>query len=467
MEQGNFGTTSQEKGTPVRWICPNCETINQGESCVICGFHNIPETSGEENVWICPDCATGNRADFCTTCGRVRDSASCTGVFEGKGRTREERKKPVFKNIFLHKGGFHKKRTAIAAAAGMLILVAAVGWLQWKAILSEEQRYEQAITMLENGRHEQAIALFSQLGEYRDSVDRKKAACIAWAQFLEDQGEYQQALNVLSEYPEDVSASALTQEIHYRYALSLMDGEFELSTLLPYDQIYQELTAAGNFEDAEEKRSELTVQWAEMLLNTGLISKVVTFENLVTLSEEEGQEIYDLICNIPFFTDGVILGSAADVRGRLLEMLPDTYEHTEDLSALLEDLDLNYPYDYVKNNRERIRRLWDLPAIQDLITDDSAIQAWLLGKWEESWDQYIYFYEDAADDGIWLTYALPAVPEPEGAYYWNIRDMVLVWIDEDDVARAKVYGIELLTPDSIEVYCYQDQTYHILTYQGI
>ena len=84
MENNNYqGNCQQEEQ---QWVCPDCETVNTGSNCTVCGCPRpaekqepeIPRMSGEQGSyedalreWTCPACETRNVGKICTVCGSV------------------------------------------------------------------------------------------------------------------------------------------------------------------------------------------------------------------------------------------------------------------------------------------------------------------------------------------------------------------------------------------------------------
>lgn len=74
MPQGRYGEENQSKEQSNRWKCPNCETINMGRECKICGtLRPILQTS--DVSWSCRRCGYSNprEAKFCGKCGEPEE----------------------------------------------------------------------------------------------------------------------------------------------------------------------------------------------------------------------------------------------------------------------------------------------------------------------------------------------------------------------------------------------------------
>ena len=139
--QGNFRKDEQQ------WTCSDCETINTGEYCTVCGCprpqkkqeDNPQQTATEQGSyqeavqeWICPDCETHNTGTTCIVCGRPRP------------------------DLKVKKGSISKK-AMIAAAAAVVVISSLAGITAW----FPNHCYQNACRLLESGQYEQAYQAFS------------------------------------------------------------------------------------------------------------------------------------------------------------------------------------------------------------------------------------------------------------------------------------------------------------------
>ncbi len=67
---GNFCTECGQAKPAEKegWICPSCGKINEGNFCSECGEKRPEETT----AWICAACGTENEGNFCTECGAAK-----------------------------------------------------------------------------------------------------------------------------------------------------------------------------------------------------------------------------------------------------------------------------------------------------------------------------------------------------------------------------------------------------------
>lgn len=150
-----------------KWVCQDCETLNTGDCCAVCGCPRPAEKQKpeppqtlegqggyEETLpeWICPDCETRNTGKICTVCGYSRPE------------------KDTSKKI-----AFPRKALIAITACVMLLAVAAAGISRltyWD--------YRNACGLLENGQYQQAYQAFSDLGTYRNAEQYASDAALQW-----------------------------------------------------------------------------------------------------------------------------------------------------------------------------------------------------------------------------------------------------------------------------------------------
>ena len=89
---------------------------------------------------------------------------------------------------------------------------------------------------------------------------------------------------------------------------------------------------------------------------------------------------------------------------------------------------------------------------------DYYVTEFLNGYWS-TWDDDYYMEFD--DDGS-CSYNLPHPDRPWNTEYYSIRSMVWGWYDGNDVLLGKVYQIEIIDYDTIQVYCFKDKRTYTL-----
>lgn len=457
--EGNDNQGTYQQSEP-QWVCPDCETVNSGDNCTVCGCprpqkkreDSVQETAAEQGCcqetateqgryqetvpeWICPDCETRNTGAVCAACGRPRP--------EPKGT-----KKRV------------SKIAVIAAVAAVVILISTlVGITVWLPY----HRYQNAHKLLESEQYEQAYQAFSAIEDYRDSSFFRTNAILKWAAELNETGNYEKALEVLELLPADVPVASLKREIQYNYAFLLKrSSDFKAAYLL-FDEL-------GDYHSARFYKNRTVLDWCEDLIDRPNIGNARTFEKTVKLTDEQGKQVYKLLCgkNIytyePLTSDGMVSWSlnANDfaVRSILLDMLPeDKFEHIAELKTLFKEFDEDDPVVFLREHRDILDTLFDMPVVKNIVSNYYCLNEWLLGTWRtENWKYSLKFERDKNDpDAISSTIDLPWVSKPAGTAYWDIKNLTYVWTDADDNILAKVYRFKLLEPDKIEVYAFKDQ----------
>lgn len=140
--------------------------------------------------WVCPDCETRNAGDVCIVCGfsrPVRDTS---------------RKKRIL--------------LWILCAAVLAALCAALAlWPRYSAYLN-------ACSLLERGEYALAYDAFSSMETYRDSREKELTSLLGWAESLAGEGQYNQALALLQKASSDPAAQALKSEIRFDYGTHLL-----------------------------------------------------------------------------------------------------------------------------------------------------------------------------------------------------------------------------------------------------
>lgn len=477
--QGNYGQMEQQ------WVCPDCETVNIGSNCTVCGCPRpaekqepeISQMSGEQGSyedalpeWICPACETRNVGKICTVCGY----------------SRTEEKKPISKKIL-----------AAAAAAAVVVILTLTGIVALPPYL----HYRNACSLLESGQYEKACQAFGAMGDYRDSAALLEQAAIQWADGLVEEECYEQAVEALAYLPESEEAAqrqmqvriqwaeklslnkeyiraqsvlkpisqmepipAKMQEIRYDYAKYLLNEEQS------YGAAYQEFVALGTYRDSELSAPEAAEKWIREALEHSDIFQAARIRDTVQLSRSQGKELYKELYTRDIYDYSPASRASCSydtydlsVRRILLEMLPaGSYPNKAKLNTLFTSLDVEWPGEFVRDHKELLEELWYMPVVQNIVRNDRCIAEWLLGTWRtENGSYYFKFYQNDSG-GISCQYTLPWISAPKGAKYYDIRDLIFVFTDEDSNVLAEVYRFKLLEPDKIEVYAFKNQKTYTL-----
>ena len=475
--QGNYLQMEQP------WVCPDCETVNIGSNCAVCGCLRPDEKQEPEPVptfveqgsykdalqeWICPNCETRNVGKTCTACGY----SSPTQV--------------VGNNVFLSN---HFK---IAVLVGLLVVTIITSGI---AVWPPYHRYQNAYSLLESGQYEQAYQAFSAMPDYRDSSTLRNQAVVQWADHLEKNGEYDKAVKTLAYLPADEQATEMKKQLCIQWAeelrtagkytlalkslepVSELDGIPSMITAIRYSKAkwllddkknygdaYQEFVALGAYRDSELSATEAAKKWILEALDHSDVSQAERIRDTVKLSSSLAQNLYQELYTRDIYDyspeRGLICAYHPDdlsVRRILLEMLPGSYPYKAKLNMLFTALDVSWPSEFVWSHIDILKDLWYMPIVENIVRNDQCVAEWLLGTWRtENGSYYLKFYQNDSG-GISSQYTLPWIPTPKGTKYYNIKNLTYVLIDENSNVLAEVYRFKLLEPDKIEVYAFKDQ----------
>lgn len=480
--QGNYQQSEQQ------WVCPDCETVNTGNNCAVCGClrpaekretETFQESDGQGSYeealseWVCPDCETRNVGKICTVCGYSRP------------------KQVVENKVFL------SKRVMIAILVGLLVLTIITSGI---AVWLPYRDYRNACNLLEIGQYENACHAFGAMGDYRDSAALLEQSVIQWADSSVEDGYYEEAIRALTYFPDGDKATERQIQVRIQYAEKLcMNKEYirALSVLKPMSQMepipakmqeiqydyaiyllsekqnygaaYQEFFALGTYRDSELCAPEAAEKWIMEVLDHPDISQAELIRDTVKLSRSQKEELYEELYTRDIYDYSPASGGSCSyhpddlsVRRILLEMLPGSYPNKAKLNTLFTAPDERWPSEFVRGHKDILKDLWYMPVVQNIVRNDQCIDEWLLGTWRaENGSYYLKFYQNDSG-GISSHYTLPWVPNPKGTKYYEIRNLTYVLTDEDSNVLAEVYRFKLLEPDKIEVYAYKNEKTYTL-----
>lgn len=428
----------------------------------------------QQQEGICPDCEAHNTGKGCAAGGSSRPKP-------------EVRKGPI------------SKKTVIAAMAAVVIVAAA---LASTALLLPNYRYRKACRLMESGQYEQAYQAFTSMPDYRDSRAMRNQTVIRWADQLEKSGEYDKAVRMLAHLSTDEQATQMKKQLCVQWARELcvanefdlalkalepvsgLDGIGSMATEIRYSKgqwllrdqknyadAYQEFTALGDYRDSERYASQAAEAWIQRTLDNPDVAQATRIWETVTLSGAQAQQLYQELYTRDLYTyDSPDRSSAsynADdflVRRILLETLPeDFYPNRERLVTLLEELDEEEPGLFVQEHRDILEKLWDMPLVRNIVRHSLCIDEWLLGTWRTE-NSGCYFKFTRSDSGGYdVSYNVPWVAEPEGTAYYSIYNLTFSWVDENNHVLADVYRFNLLSPNQMEIYAFENQKTYTMT----
>lgn len=473
--QGSFAEEWQ-------WICPDCETVNTGECCTVCGCprpqkkqeDNPQQTATEQGSyqeavqkWICPDCETHNTGTTCIVCGRPRP------------------------DLKVKKGSISKK-AMIAAAAAVVVISSLAGITAW----FPNHCYQNACRLLESGQYEQAYQAFSVIAYHRDSSALRNQAVVQWADQLAKNGKYEKAINTLAYLPADEQSTQTKKQLCIQWAAELraagkytlalkalepvseldgipsmiteiryLKGKWLLNDEKNYGDAYQEFIALGNYQHSKLYASQAAEKWIQRTLDNPDVTQASLIKKSVKLSSIQGKNLYQELYTRDIYTYDSSDGSSASyntddlpVRRTLFDVLPDgSYPNKARLSTLFAELDVEQPGLFVQEHRDILEKLWNMPVVQNIVRNDLCIDEWLLGTWRTENGSHYFELTRSDSGGYDSNYNVPWVSKPAGTQYYEIRNLTFAHTDEDSNILAEVYHFNLLEPDKIEVYAFKNQ----------
>jgi len=162
---------------------------------------------------------------------------------------------------------------AVAAAVAILILTAPA------------RKYHTASSLLDNGRYEEAIEKFSELGSYSNSRSMIKVCNYAWATQLMEDGAYQEAADRFTDLKNYEDSRDMAMECHYRWAEDLLQAGH-------IQEAIDKFTGLGNYKDSTVRVLDCLYVRAEMLLEEGrLMDAALAFGELDDHSDARERSI--------------------------------------------------------------------------------------------------------------------------------------------------------------------------------
>jgi TolA-binding protein len=147
------------------------------------------------------------------------------------------------------------KKWSIISASGVALIISSV--LLFSNIIIPtiqlNQRYNNAIDLLEENKYEEAIRAFMDLGEHKDSPEMVLESQYRYAVSLVGEGDYVHAISIfrnLDGYKSDSKSMLNAQDVLYNYATNLMDDNKVV-------EAYREFVFLNSFLDSADRANEI------------------------------------------------------------------------------------------------------------------------------------------------------------------------------------------------------------------
>lgn len=211
----------------------------------------------EKDLWRCACGAVNHDSEMnCHTCQRAAAALAALNVEELKAdrdkRLAAEQKKAAEEKAAAEAQA--KKTKKIAMIATPIVVVAIVAAVLISNFVKARQEeaarldaYNTAVALAEAGQYDEAIAAFTELGEYKDSAEQIRETQYAQAVHLVEDGEYNKATSIftaLGDYKDSKdSAEQSANAGEYQDALWLLDTG-------RYGEARAAFEALGDYKDA-------------------------------------------------------------------------------------------------------------------------------------------------------------------------------------------------------------------------
>jgi len=170
-----------------------------------------------------------------------------------------------------------KKRTGmiIGIIAAAVVVLAGIGVLVF-FLTAPMRGYDRAMKLKESGSYQEAIEIFTELGDYEDSADQITDCEYLTAVKLMNDGDYDKAIEAFTALKGYKDSGDQITECRYLSAKKLMDAA-------EYDQAIEALTALKDYKDCPDLIHECNYQKAEAYVAEGKHSEAL---ELYTALEE-------------------------------------------------------------------------------------------------------------------------------------------------------------------------------------
>lgn len=325
----------------------------------------------------CPECGkeVSSAASTCPHCGyplkQKTDDNIVKNDDDGSNNSKPEK---------IAKTSNNKKKLTIGIIAILIVLVLAVagGFIVPQIVANykekqQEDKYNQAGELVIEGKYNDAIELYTQLGKFKDSESKATSAKYALAEKYLKSEQYVLALTLysnLGSYKDSAVKAKIAQQCQTPKGQFLYDLSCALSArwaikmsnedsvfLCPEDEVYSlvdaELSILSKY-DASKIRSIKDAEFEEHIQN--YIKALKDSRNIIsTIKTEESQDKWgdyydDRLENIAYFYDnGLTMNSKKD-QDRLNEMYYE-YQDKEIYDEICSNVSLvSHRFDYESNN---------------------------------------------------------------------------------------------------------------------
>lgn len=219
----------------------------------------------DNGLWRCTCGAVNNaQEENCHACGCAANALFTCNYEELKAEStvRVEQEREAEKKE-------SKKRKKIAAIIIPAVIICIAAFVLYSKVLVPSRNYNHAVTLLEDGQYESAIAAFEALGDYKDSAEQVEVAKLARIEEINSE-KYIEAERLLAAGKYDAAIKAFRELGSYRDSpqriteientVKYENAEHAISTGDYYSAYRILVTLDGSYKDTSRLISELREQ---------------------------------------------------------------------------------------------------------------------------------------------------------------------------------------------------------------
>ena len=373
-----------------------------------------------------------------------------------------------------------KKRDAkIALIAIAIFLVVLLTILLLPQIL-KNIRYNDALSLMDEGKYEQALTEFKNLGSFRSSKEKyeecqaeiEKAAIDAKyyvAIELKNAGKYAEAINAFNKLNGYRDSREQIEACETELTNIAVENAMQMLANKNYVSAYRALLDCRLSANISAKLDECISLWVDEILASPTADRAKSFmQTVYTHHPVVLQKISDHIAAHPEFSywnDALTGTHHAQIVYYLLQTLNNVAPVSSYSTFLNDCVEGRIPSlnDYLDSNERLITDLWVFGCVRDaIVSDNSNFFAYLRGNWYTN-DGTYYLKLRLEGSTNKSNYNLPN--DGNGASYFNIISLVYSVADSfplPENEKIDLFKFTVVDANTLDVYCFKnEQTYRL------
>ena len=323
------------------------------------------------------------------------------------------------------------------------------------------EAYIDAGLLLEERNYQDAEHAFEKLNDYRDAKTMRKESKYRHAAQMADKNDFSNAIyqyKILKDWNYKDSEE-LYFETRYR------EGAYQLYQLCEYENAYKTFSklSKDGYEEADTMCDEAIYWWAcDLLDREKYLTSYAKLKSIRGYSDVD--EILDALTEVIYYEgQDYYHENDYDVAEEYFECI-SSYSDSEAYLTLIKVHKMGSSFvSYMAGSlRTYVDDLIDLFYFEDaselLLSDTFIACEFLLGKWQTNEGGY-YFEIEESDDEDYSFYSSYNLPWYGGTF--DIENGIYC-VSNDSYGSKPQYHFTLITPNSMEVYCYKDGSTYTL-----